>query len=87
MEENDQHLTLKLKDYPTDPCTFITSLYAKGTTRQRIIVYNLFNGPWCIGGEFNVIMDPTEKLGGIPHRAYRSLDFISTMGSYGFIGV
>ncbi|KAK4722554.1 hypothetical protein R3W88_012787 [Solanum pinnatisectum] len=49
------------------------------------------NDPWCVGGDFNDIMDPDEKLGGKPHRANRCFDFISTMeacglSDLGFVG-
>ncbi|XP_060170496.1 uncharacterized protein LOC132601433 [Lycium barbarum] len=40
---------------------------------------NFIDGPWCMGGEFNVIMDPDEKLGGRPHRTHKSMYFITCM--------
>ncbi|XP_060210304.1 uncharacterized protein LOC132637191 [Lycium barbarum] len=42
-------------------------------------VYPQVDGPWCLGGDFNVILDPLEKLGGKPHRMYKSLEFSSCM--------
>ncbi|KAG5612880.1 hypothetical protein H5410_024161 [Solanum commersonii] len=36
-------------------------------------------GPWCISGDFNVILDPNEKVGGRPHRMTKSYDFSSCM--------
>ncbi|KAG5604515.1 hypothetical protein H5410_026007 [Solanum commersonii] len=52
---------------------------------------NSIDDPWCIGGDFNAIMDPNEKLGGIPHRASKCFEFISTMetcglSDIGFVG-
>ncbi|KAK4723878.1 hypothetical protein R3W88_026657 [Solanum pinnatisectum] len=49
------------------------------------------NDPWCVGGDFNDIMDPDEKLGGKFHRANKCFDFISTMeacglSDLGFVG-
>lgn len=39
------------------------------------------------GGDFNVIMNSEEKLGGRPHRAYKSFDFISTMENCGLLDI
>ncbi|XP_070042487.1 uncharacterized protein [Nicotiana tomentosiformis] len=70
---------------------YVTAVYVKCTTVERKDLWSsiedinlLVDGPWCIGGDFNVIMDPKEKLGDKPHRAYKSFDFITTMEAYGF---
>ncbi|XP_059284932.1 uncharacterized protein LOC132038261 [Lycium ferocissimum] len=77
---------------------FITSIYAKCTAAERKDlwfslenVYLQVDGPWCLCGDFNVILNPTEKLGGKPHRMYKSLDFSSCMDNceltdIGFMG-
>ncbi|XP_075108949.1 uncharacterized protein LOC142180776 [Nicotiana tabacum] len=83
-----------MKENVADSGTFITTVYAKCTTSERRDLWdnihnmnNTIDGPWCIGGDFNIIMDTIEKLGGNPHRAYRSLVFISTMESYGLMDI
>lgn len=50
---------------------FITDVYAKCTTVERKELWEsiedtsrLIDGPWCIGGDFNVIKEAEEKLGG-----------------------
>lgn len=42
-------------------------------------VHNMIRGSWCIGGDFNVILYPEQKMGGKPHRMRNSLDFSSCM--------
>lgn len=86
LEDNEQHIILNLRDQNTDKGTFISVIYAKCTTIERKNLWesiqdmnNVIDGPWCVGGNFNVIMDSSKKIGGKPHRAYKSLDFISTM--------
>ncbi|XP_019244344.1 PREDICTED: uncharacterized protein LOC109224213 [Nicotiana attenuata] len=66
-----------------------TAVYAKCTSAERKnLWYSLekdnlsIDGPWCIGGDFNVIIDPDEKLGGNPHRVHRSLDLSNCMNNY-----
>lgn len=83
-----------MKDHVADTGTFITAVYAKCTTRERRDLWdsihnmnNRIDGPWCVGGDFNIIIDLDEKLGGNPHRAYKSLDFISTMESCGLMDI
>ncbi|XP_070048672.1 uncharacterized protein [Nicotiana tomentosiformis] len=65
---------------------FITVVYAKCNANERKDLWSslegthmVIDGPWCIGGDFNVILDPDEKHGGRPHRMYKSLDFSSCM--------
>lgn len=41
------------------------------------------NEPWGAVGDFNVITDRGEKLGGIPHRLEQSLDFIECLNECG----
>ncbi|XP_075103911.1 uncharacterized protein LOC142178420 [Nicotiana tabacum] len=91
---DDQQISINFKQYDDDIGTCIMSVYAKCIALERKLLWdsvedisNLFNGPWCIGSDFNVIMDPEEKLGGRPHRASRSLDFISTMKACGLTDI
>ncbi|XP_070036365.1 uncharacterized protein LOC142166978 [Nicotiana tabacum] len=73
-----------------DKGLYVTAVYAKCTVVERKDLWSsidninmIIDGPWCIGGDFNVIMDPDEKLGGRPHRAHRSFDFVTTMETCG----
>lgn len=45
------------------------------------------SGTCCIGGDFNMIMDPEKRLGDRPHRTYKSFDFVTTMEACGLIDV
>lgn len=47
------------------------------------ILSQSIDGPWCVGGDFNVIADIEEKLGGKAHRMYKSLEFINYMDNCG----
>ncbi|XP_070052664.1 uncharacterized protein [Nicotiana tomentosiformis] len=70
LANNEQQITLKMKDNVANSGTFITTVYAKCTTSERRdlwdsnhIMNNTIDGPWYIGSDFNIIMDPAEKLG------------------------
>ncbi|XP_016573562.1 uncharacterized protein LOC107871219 isoform X2 [Capsicum annuum] len=43
--------------------------------------------PWCIGGNFKVILYPEEKLGGLPHTNSKSFDFMECMNSCGMTDI
>ncbi|XP_059277778.1 uncharacterized protein LOC132031942 [Lycium ferocissimum] len=80
----NQQITIKMLYGVTGKNLFITSIYAKCTAFERKDiwlslenVYPQVDGPWCLGGDFNVILDPMDKLGGKPHRMYKSMDFNS----------
>ncbi|XP_060185367.1 uncharacterized protein LOC132614835 [Lycium barbarum] len=84
IDNTDQQITIKMHSSNTGKDIFFTAVYAKCTALERKDlwedlerVHHLIQGPWCISGDFNVILDPDEKLGGRPHRMYKSLDFSS----------
>lgn len=37
--------------------------------------------PWLVGGDFNVIMEESKKLGGLPITQQETLDFVQCMNS------
>lgn len=48
----------------------ITAIYVKCKSKDRRDLWHsleqdnmVIDIPWCIGGDFNIIMDPNEKLG------------------------
>ncbi|XP_060202996.1 uncharacterized protein LOC132631439 [Lycium barbarum] len=54
---NDQQITLNLKNHTIEGGTFATAVYAKCTPEERIDLWesivdmkNLITGPWCMGG-------------------------------------
>ncbi|XP_075086341.1 uncharacterized protein LOC142169044 [Nicotiana tabacum] len=86
----DQQLTLNMKDTSNEIDTFVTAVYAKCTPVEREDlwesignIHNQIKGPWCMKGDFNVIMDPDEKLSGLPHRMSKSMEFINCMEACG----
>ncbi|OIT37701.1 hypothetical protein A4A49_57385, partial [Nicotiana attenuata] len=86
----DQQLTLNMKDTPSEIGTVVMVVYAKCTPVKRedlwdsiANLHNQIRGPWCMGEDFNVIMDPDEKLGGLPHRMSKSMEFINCMEACG----
>ncbi|KAH0649354.1 hypothetical protein KY285_034602 [Solanum tuberosum] len=95
----DQQITIKKFYSPANCDLYVTDVYAKCTSGERHElwtdlnnVHNTIQGPWCIGGDFNVILDPEEKMGGKTHKMRDSLDFSSCMDAYevvdlGFIGL
>ncbi|KAH0642539.1 hypothetical protein KY290_034120 [Solanum tuberosum] len=82
----DQQITIKKFYSPANYDLYVTIVYAKCTSGERHElwtdlnkVHNTIPGPWYIGGDFNVILDPEEKMGGKTHKMRDSLDFSSFM--------
>ena len=70
----EQHITIKFKQRNGANSRFASAIYAKCTERDRSDLWDSMENisssiydPWCIGGDFNDIMDLEEKLGGKPH--------------------
>ncbi|XP_060212194.1 uncharacterized protein LOC132639792 [Lycium barbarum] len=90
LESNNQHITFEITDNCRNEVLYVSIVYAKCCSNDRrelwdslIDLASSINGPWCVGGDFNVIMNSEEKIGGRPHRASKSLDFISSMEACG----
>ncbi|XP_059281014.1 uncharacterized protein LOC132034649 [Lycium ferocissimum] len=73
---------------------YVTAIYAKCTPGERMELWSsldILNRdiklPWCIGGDFNVILHPEEKIGGLPHRNAESYDFSECMDSCGIVDI
>nr|XP_009794930.1 PREDICTED: uncharacterized protein LOC104241686 [Nicotiana sylvestris] len=90
----DQQVTLCFKGNCISDDSYVTAVYAKCSATERKALWeslenmaNIINEPWCTGGDFNVIMESREKLGGSPYRAYKSFDFVTTMETCGLIDI
>ncbi|XP_009788948.1 uncharacterized protein [Nicotiana sylvestris] len=88
---SEQHITIHFQNiFGKD--IYIFAVYAKGKSKDRRDLWHSFeldsmviDTPWCVGGDFNIIMDPNKKLGGQPHRMYRSLEFQTCISNCGLI--
>lgn len=61
----EQQITLSSNQYGNNEEIHVTAIYAKCTFTGRKDLWTSIediscgiHGPWCIGGDFNVIMDP-----------------------------
>jgi len=68
----EQHITIKVQDTILNKDFFVTLVYAKcdGVQRRALWedIYQLHNSMgllWIIGGDFNVVLNAEEKLGGL----------------------
>ncbi|XP_049364489.1 uncharacterized protein LOC125829284 [Solanum verrucosum] len=73
VKATEQQLTLCLKHHHQSQKWLITLVYAKCNAEDRLMlwedIYQLstdMDSPWLIGGDFNVVLNAEEKIGGLP---------------------
>ncbi|KAM3247774.1 hypothetical protein P3L10_009541 [Capsicum annuum] len=88
IDSSRQQLTIKVEH--NNQIFHLTTVYARTEAvkrsklwRKLTTINNPISGPWCILDDFNSIMAPGEKRGGVPHVLSESMDFISCMNKYG----
>ncbi|XP_047264380.1 uncharacterized protein LOC124896702 [Capsicum annuum] len=93
LESDDQQITYEFK-HVEHPSTFLmTFIYAKCRDHlrrplwDRLLQVATTELPWCTVGDFNVITDLDEKLGGIPYNMKKSFDFIGVIESCGLLDI
>ncbi|KAH0673683.1 hypothetical protein KY284_006574 [Solanum tuberosum] len=67
----------------------MTAVYARCSAIERLELWedleNVVEGnhlPWVVGGDFNVIRNEEEKLGGLPVSNLETIDFEQCLNSY-----
>ncbi|XP_060200399.1 uncharacterized protein LOC132628652 [Lycium barbarum] len=77
-----QHVTLKMNHVNLQQEAFVTIVYAKCITIERLELWDSIaqvtlniQGPWIVGGDFYVILKADEKLGGLPVHLSKTIDF------------
>ncbi|XP_059295473.1 uncharacterized protein LOC132048806 [Lycium ferocissimum] len=85
-----QHVTLKMTHVNLQQEAFVTIVYAKCTAIERLELWDSIfqatlniQGPWIVGGYFNVILKADEKLGGLPIHLSETADlshFVNNCG-------
>ncbi|XP_055814708.1 uncharacterized protein LOC129884436 [Solanum dulcamara] len=88
--ENEEQLITCDINHVMSPNQFITTfVYAKCKDHLRrplwdsMLQQSTTSLPWCTVGDFNVITDPEEKLGGVMYNMRKSLEFISIIEASG----
>ncbi|KAH0679123.1 hypothetical protein KY284_020208 [Solanum tuberosum] len=82
VKDTEQQLTLCLKHHQQSHKWLITLVYAKCNAEDRLMlwedIYQLstdMDSPWLIGGDFNVVLNEEEKIGGLPVQDIDHEDF------------
>ncbi|WMV48900.1 hypothetical protein MTR67_042285 [Solanum verrucosum] len=79
VRDEDQMLTLKLHNQSAGMDVMVSLVYAKCTQIDRLILWesmsDLASTKWMVGGDFNVICNEEEKLGGRPVTEAEVRDF------------
>ncbi|XP_060190556.1 uncharacterized protein LOC132619776 [Lycium barbarum] len=87
-----QHVTLKMTHVNLQQETFVTIVYAKCTTIERLELWDSIaqatlniQGPWIIGKNFNVILRPNEKVGVLLVHLSETADFAHFVNNCGLM--
>ncbi|XP_060211818.1 uncharacterized protein LOC132639385 [Lycium barbarum] len=88
--DNEQQITFKLLHQCLNCIIVLPVVYASCDARERIVLWhsinqvsNLFDLPWLVGGDFNVISTEEETLGGLPVLYNEVVDFNHCLSSCG----
>ncbi|XP_047264042.1 uncharacterized protein LOC124896540 [Capsicum annuum] len=73
VSSTEQHLSVLLKNVSLNTSFLVPSVFAKCNREQRLTLWedilalsNELNTPWIVGGDFNVVLNGEEKIGGLP---------------------
>lgn len=82
ISDNHQQITIKFSHEVYQQHTVITSVYARYSALERLELWEDLEyiaesttDPCIVGGDFNVIMEESEKLGGLPITQQEVMDF------------
>ncbi|XP_060211803.1 uncharacterized protein LOC132639368 [Lycium barbarum] len=88
LEETAQQITVKLFFQELHKNMVVTMVYAKCDKEKRVNLWDCLcnllatmSMPWLIGGDFNVILNEEEKIGGLPIFPQENEDFASCVNS------
>ncbi|KAK6793719.1 hypothetical protein RDI58_007172 [Solanum bulbocastanum] len=93
IENDEQQITCELNHTKASAKYIKTFVYAKCKDYLRRPLWDRLlhiadtrdTTPWCTVGDFNVIKETDEKLGGIPYNMRKSIDFIGVIEACGLI--
>lgn len=91
IKDTAQYITMQFtianKDF------FITAVYARCSALERLELWedldstDVGNQPWMVGGDFNVILNEDEKLGGLDLEQSEAMDFAQCINSCALLEV
>ncbi|KAK4706364.1 hypothetical protein R3W88_034059 [Solanum pinnatisectum] len=85
--DTTQQLTMNFKISGTQDRFDVTTIYARCSALERLELWEDLecmtsqSCPWLMGGDFNTIVDDSEKLGGLPVSNLETQDFIQCINS------
>ncbi|KAK4729629.1 hypothetical protein R3W88_022617 [Solanum pinnatisectum] len=93
LETDEQQMTCEINHIEAPGNYFMTFVYAKCKDYLRKPLWDRLlhladtrnDIPWCTVGDYNVITDTEEKLGGIPYNMKKSLEFIGIIEACGLL--
>ncbi|KAK4706667.1 hypothetical protein R3W88_033767 [Solanum pinnatisectum] len=90
-KNSEQHITGEFKHTDLADKFMVSFIYAKCKEHMRRPLWDRLlhsasrDIPWCTIGDFNVITNMEEKIGGMPYNMNKSLEFISVIEACGMI--
>ncbi|XP_049378160.1 uncharacterized protein LOC125842928 [Solanum stenotomum] len=83
-----QQLTMQFQLRGRDVCFRVTTVYARCSALERQELWDDLehiaaqtNNPWLVGGDFNTIIDESEKLAGLPMTLQETADFTTCISA------